>query len=81
MLGDHELTKRELELLKAEVSAWQAGQLWRIMQETVKEKAIEKGFYQSTDFEQTAFGKAMVHNLGIQSSILKIIDDMRLPDT
>lgn len=47
--------------------------LWRIMQETVKQKAIEKAVDDSKNWEETLSGKMMLHNLGIQQSIIKLI--------
>lgn len=47
--------------------------LWRIMQETVKQKAIEKSVLKSTNWEETLSGKMMLHNLGIQKSIIDLI--------
>lgn len=50
------------------------------MQETIKQKAIEKGMLQSTDFEQVLSGKLMLHNLGIMNSIVDLIKSLREPE-
>ncbi len=75
-LGKDELTESQIKQLKVEVDLLQRSNLWRIMQETVKAKALEKAFTQSTDWEQVLSGKLMVHNLGIQQAIVKLIDTL-----
>ncbi len=72
------MTKQEAELLKAEASYFQRSKLWCIMQETVKQQAIEKCALESTNWETTFSGKMMLYNLGILSSIVKTIHDSDL---
>jgi hypothetical protein len=78
LLGKEELTESQIKQLKVEADLLQRSNLWRIMQETVKAKAMEKAFTQSTDWEQVLSGKLMVHNLGIMQSIVKLIDDLKI---
>lgn len=76
-LGQDELSVTDLRQLKIEAESLQRFRLWRIMQETVKQKAIEKAILQSTDFEQVLSGKMMLHNLGILVSIVKLVEKLQ----
>lgn len=78
LLGGKEIGESEIKQLKVEADILQRSNLWRIMQETVKAKAMDKAFTQSTNWEQVLSGKLMVHNLGIQQSIVKLIDDLKV---
>ena len=80
-LGQEKLSSTELRNLKSEADSLQRMRIWRIMQETVKQKAIEKAILQSTDFEQVLSGKLMLHNLGIQQSIIDLIQKLKDPES
>lgn len=73
-LGGAPITDIELKNLQQEVKALKAFRLWGIFQETIKQKAIDRGFLESLDWEQTLSGKMMVHNLGILRSIVEVIE-------
>lgn len=80
LLGQENLSLTELRNLKAEADSLQRMRIWSIMQETIKQKAIEKAVLQSTDFEQVLSGKLMLHNLGIQQSIIDLVKKLKDPE-
>lgn len=69
------LSDIEIKNLQDEVKSLKNFRIWRIMQETVKHKAVEKGFIESLSWEQTLSGKMMLHNLGLLRSIVEVIDN------
>lgn len=69
------ITAVELKNLQAEVKSLKQFRIWSIIQNTLKQKAIEKGFYEATDWEMALSGKMMAHSLGIIQSIVKVIDE------
>jgi hypothetical protein len=73
-LNGEQVSKDELRQLKTEARALQSFKLWQIMTETLKQKAIEKAVITSTDFEQVLSGKLMLHNIGIQKSIIQVVE-------
>lgn len=73
LLDGHQLTETDRDQLKAEADYFTRSRLWRIMQETVKQKAIEKSVTNSKEWEEVLTGKAMLHNLGILDSITNAI--------
>jgi hypothetical protein len=72
-LGGEQLSDLEVQELKGEVAAFTRFKLFNIYHETLRQKAIEKGFYQSTDAEQVLAGKMMLHSLSIQKMILEAV--------
>lgn len=80
-LGKEELSLTDLRQLKIEAEALQRFRLWHIMQETVKQKAVEKGMLHSTDWESVLSGKLMLHNLGLLQSIVDLVEKLRDPET
>ena len=73
-IAGNELTEIEVKNLQQEVQAIKSFRIWEIMQETVKQKAVEKGFIESLSWEQTLSGKMMLHNLGLLRSIVDVIE-------
>lgn len=78
-MGANEITPIEVKNLQEEVRALKNFRIWKVMQETVKQKAIDKGFYEALSWEETLSGKMMVHNLGILKSIVDVIDRYQPP--
>ncbi len=72
-LGGEQLSDREVEELKAEADYFTRTRLYRIYHETLRQKAVEKGFYESTDQDQVLAGKMMVHSLAVQKMIIAAI--------
>ncbi len=83
MLNGQQITIRELKNLKSEVRAIKEFQIWKVLQNTLKQKAIEKGMLQATDLyslagnEQVLSGKMMIFNLDIFKTIIDRIDSAK----
>lgn len=73
LLDGHQLSEADRDQLKVEADYFTRSRLWRIMQETVKHKALEKAVTNSKSWEETLGGKMMLHNLGILQSIVGAI--------
>ena len=73
-LNGEQISEVEAKSLKAEVKTLKSFRLWNILNNTLRQKAIEKSVLQSTNFEQVLAGKMMVHNLGVIKSIIDVID-------
>lgn len=76
-LAGEPLTPTEQEQLKSEADYLSRSNLWRIMQETVKAKAIEKSVVQSKNWEEVLGGKMMLHNLGLLHAMVDRILKMK----
>lgn len=76
-----EISREQLIALRAEVELLKKFQIWSILQETVKQKAIELGVKNSTNWNDTLAAKMMLHNIGIQQSIVDVIDRAHVPDS
>lgn len=74
LIGGNKMSDIELKNLKEEVKALKNFRVWRIMHETVRHKAIEKGILLSNEWEETLAAKMMLHNLGLLKSVLDVID-------
>ncbi len=64
------ITNDEARQLRVEAKALESLRIWKILQETARQKANEKGMTESTNWEHTLFSKAMLHVIGIQQSIV-----------
>lgn len=84
LLNGEQLTIPELKNLKSEVHALKEFQIYKILQNTVRQKAIEKAILASTDLytpkgnEQVLAGKMMVYNLDIIKTIIDQVDKARV---
>ncbi len=76
LLG-RELSDIEAKELKSEAKALMNLKIWKIMQETLRQKAIEKMALTSTGWEEVLTGKAMIHGLGIIKSIAELMADYK----
>ena len=77
-LGDSLITETELQSLQSEIKALDSMRIWSILNETVKEKAYEKGWVTSTTMEHLNTAKTMHYTLDIQKSIIDIIRNKNL---
>jgi len=69
-LGKSKLTEIELRSLQSEAKAIQSTRLWSILNETVKQRAYEKGWRDSTSIEHLNTAKTMGYVLDLQASII-----------
>ncbi len=67
------VTPAEFKQMKAEVKALEGFRIWKIMSETTKHHAEEKIFNKSVNMDDIRYGKAMLFNLDLQKSIIKVI--------
>lgn len=72
-VGSNEITAMELKQLIAEVKALEGFRLWQILNETVKNDAVDRGWNKSVKMEDLNTGKTMFYTLDLQSSIIKSI--------
>lgn len=72
-LGSSKITDIEMKNLQQEAKVLKNFRLWKVLQETVRQKAVEKGVVESTNWEQTLSAKMMLHNLGILKSIVEVL--------
>lgn len=84
MLNGQQITTPELKNLKSEVKALKEFQIYKIIQSTLRQKAIEKAVLSSTDLyslkgnEQVLAGKMMVYSLDIIKTIIQNVDNSKL---
>lgn len=64
----------EIKEIKAEARALKNFRIYKIFQETLKQKAVEKSVLQSKNFEEVLAGKMMIHSVGIIKSIVDLFD-------
>lgn len=80
MLNGKQITDKEFRNLQAEVRAIKTMQVYEILQNTLRQKAVEKGVLQSSDLyslkgnEQILASKMMIFNLDVEKSIINRID-------
>lgn len=76
-LGRDKITLDEIRVLKAEIKSLEGMRIWSIINESVKRKAFEKGWRDSTTMEHLNTAKTMYTTLDIQSSILNRIKGLQ----
>lgn len=72
-VGGKEIEDAELAELKAQATYLLNTRLWRILQESVKQKAIEKSVLQSKNWEEALAGKMLLHDVGLRNSMIDAI--------
>lgn len=72
-IGGKEVADNELVELKSQATYFVNTRLWRIMQESVKQKAIEKAVLQSKNWEETLAGKMLLHDVGLRNAMMDAI--------
>jgi hypothetical protein len=82
-LGQEPIAKEKAKQLKGEADFIKASLLYDVLQETLRQKAVDMGLKTSQNWEQVLASKMMLHNLGlikdIVDKILKIDPD-KLPE-
>ncbi len=73
-LGGEKLTQQDLTNLQAEIKSLKQFKIWRILQETLRHKAVEKAITQSENWEQVLSGKMMLHSLGVMKSVVHVLE-------
>ena len=72
-IGGKVATNQEVRNLISEVKALEQFRIWKIMNETVRSKAMDVGFNKSVTFDDLKTCKLMLYNLDILNSICTII--------
>ncbi len=79
-LGPNKITPSEANRLKEEAKQIKMLHIWSVLQETLKQKAIEKGHYLSQSFEELLASKMMLHSLGVIRSIVDMCASLQVKD-
>ena len=59
--------------LITEAKALEGFRIWSIMQETIRNEAMDRGFNKSTSFDDLKTCKLMLYNLDVLKSIVNVI--------
>ncbi len=78
-LGGEKLTQADVQNLQQEIKSLKQFRIWRILQETLRHKAVEKAITQSENWEQVLSGKMMLHALGVMKSIVHVLEHKTFP--
>lgn len=84
LLNGDQITSQELKNLKSEVRALKEFEIYKILQATLRQKAIERAILTSTDLyslkgnEQVLAGKMMVFSLDVIKTIINDIDAAKM---
>ena len=73
-LGGKAITNEERKQLRTEAKLLKTLRIWKVLQETIRQKSLEKGMIEATEWEHVLFAKAMLHDLGIMQSIVKQLE-------
>ncbi len=63
----------EMRQLVAEAKSIQGFYLWKILNETIKSDALDRGWNKATTMDELNAGKTMFYTLDLQNSIISII--------
>ncbi len=77
-VDDKVMSLDDIKQCKAEIKAMEGFKVWKLMSETTKSLAEEKLFNQAKTLEDMNFGKAMLYNLSLQKSIMKVIKNKNM---
>ena len=77
LLGGRVLEPTEIAELQSQATVLSQIPLWGIMQETLKQKGVEKAVLQSTSWEETLAGKMLIHDVGLRNSILDVLKNYK----
>lgn len=75
-VGDREVQDSEARSLIAEAKAIEGFRIWAIMQETIRNEAMDRGFNKSTTLDDLKTCKLMLYNLDILRSVVKAVRSM-----
>jgi len=72
-IGGKPITDTDLRNLIAEAKALEGFQLWKIINETIKQDALDRGWNKAINIEDLNTGKTIFYVLDMQNSIIKLI--------
>ena len=72
-IGKEKLEDTELRALIAEAKALEGFYLWKILNESIKQDAMNRGWNNATSIEELNSAKTIFYTLDLQNSIVKLI--------
>jgi hypothetical protein len=72
-IGKNKLEDIELRALIAEAKALEGFYLWKILNESIKQDAMNRGWNNATSIEELNSAKTIFYTLDLQNSIVKLI--------
>ena len=77
-VGGEQISHSEALSLKAEAKYLRKTRLWSLMQETLRDHAIQTITTKSMSWEDMKSGKLMLYNLGVQEKIVEAVDKYKV---
>lgn len=78
LIDEKIITANELRELHAEIKSLEGFRIWKLMSHTTKHLAEEMIFVKAASSDESFFGKAMLYNLSLQESIVRVIKSKNL---
>jgi len=72
-IGGKPISQPELNVLISEAKALEGFTLWKLINGTIKENALERGWNKSVKMEDLNTGKTIFYALDLQNSIIRLI--------
>ncbi len=72
-LGNNLISKDELRQLSAEAKALEGFRIWHIMNETLRQDALNRGWNNSKTMDDLNAGKTIFYTLDLQNSIIRLL--------
>ena len=76
-VGGKEITENETKQFEAEVKALEGFRIWKIINETVRGQAMDKGFNKSLTYDDLLTSKMMLYNLDIINSVIRVFREKK----
>lgn len=76
-LGGQPIPDKQIESIQSEIKFIQESEWWKIINETMRHKAIEKAIYKSTSFNDMRNGKEMLEVLKLINELNYVISQWR----
>lgn len=77
-LNQEPITRAKLKDLQQQAKTLLGFELWAILTNMIRQKAIEKAIKESTEYNHVLPGKMMVHNIALMESLVKYIAEVDL---
>lgn len=73
IIGGKKVSEDEIKQLIAEAKALEGFTLWKIINETIKQDALDRGWKNSVKMEDLNTSKTIFYTLDLQNSIVRLI--------
>lgn len=77
-LGGEQISQQEIAMLKEEVKFIEHSRFWKVITETLRNDAMERGFNKSLSFDDMKTCKLMLYTLDIIESIKDLIKAQKI---